>query len=66
MSGMGESLVISEDVFASADFRYLSWTDSNGVTRFYELQSDMSGDTEYAVDKIKTAIGDIAYTASHQ
>lgn len=62
MSGMGESLVISEDVFSSPDYRYLSWTDSNGVTRFYEIVSNMADDVEYGVDKIATAIGDIGYT----
>lgn len=63
---MGESLVIQEDVFASSDLRHLSWTDSNGVTRFYEIVSDMADDVEYGVDKIATAIGDIGYQTSHQ
>jgi hypothetical protein len=63
---MGESQVIQEDVFVSDDKRYLSWTDSEGVTRFYEIVSNMADDTEYAVDKIKTAIGDIGYTVVDQ
>lgn len=63
---MGEEKVIQEDVFVSDDLRHLSWTDSEGVTRFYEIVANMADDTEYAVDKIKTAVGDIGYQASHQ
>jgi hypothetical protein len=62
MSGMGENLTPEGSLNVSNDLRWISWTDLEGVTRFYELQNNMSEDTAYAVNKMFTGVGNIAYT----
>lgn len=66
MSNMGEDLTPEGTLHLSIDYQWIQWVDTNGVSRLYKLQNDMSEDVEYQVGEMNSAVGNIASTVVNE